>query len=59
MAISQDLPLLCSLNVFTPRLAGGVGRAVLVYIHGGAFIMGGGASYFFGPNYLMEQVPCM
>jgi carboxylesterase type B len=43
-----------SLNVYTPRLDGG--RAVIVYIHGGAFIMGGGASYFFGPTYLMEQV---
>ena len=27
----------------------------MVYIHGGAFIMGGGASYFFGPNYLLEN----
>jgi hypothetical protein len=45
---------LASLNVYTPRLEGE--RAVIVYIHGGAFIMGGGASYFFGPSYLMEQV---
>ena len=44
-----------SLNVYTPRLDD-KRRAVMVYIHGGAFIMGGGASYFFGPNYLMEQV---
>ncbi len=43
-----------SLNVYTPRLDGQ--RAVIVYIHGGAFIMGGGASYFFGPSYLMDQV---
>ena len=27
----------------------------MVYIHGGAYIMGGGASYFFGPNYLLEN----
>lgn len=27
----------------------------MVHIHGGAYIMGGGASYFFGPNYLLEQ----
>ena len=27
----------------------------MVYIHGGAFIMGDGASYFFGPNYLLEN----
>jgi carboxylesterase type B len=28
----------------------------MVYILGGAFIMGGGASYFFAPNFLIEQV---
>ena len=27
----------------------------MVYLHGGSFIIGGGASYFFGPNYLLEQ----
>lgn len=27
----------------------------MVYLHGGAFIMGGGASYFFGPKLLVEQ----
>ena len=27
----------------------------MVYIHGGAFIMGGGVSYFFGPNYLLDN----
>lgn len=27
----------------------------MVYLHGGAFIMGGGASFFFGPNYLLEN----
>ncbi len=27
----------------------------MVYIHGGAFIMGGGASYFFGPDYLIDH----
>ncbi len=30
-------------------------RPVMVYIHGGAFIMGGGASYFFGPDYLIDH----
>ena len=27
----------------------------MVYFHGGAYIMGGGASFFFGPAYLLEQ----
>ena len=27
----------------------------MVYFHGGAYIMGGGASFFFGPGYLLEQ----
>jgi len=43
-----------NLNVYTPKIDGKK-RAVMVYIHGGAFIMGGGASYFFGPNYLLEN----
>jgi len=43
-----------NLNVYTPK-TDGKKRAVMVYIHGGAFIMGGGASYFFGPNYLLEN----
>ena len=43
-----------NLNVYTPG-ADGKKRPVMVYIHGGAFIMGGGASYFFGPNYLIEH----
>ena len=43
-----------NLNVYSPKLDSKK-RAVVVYIHGGAFIMGGGASYFFGPGYLLEQ----
>jgi len=43
------------LNVYAPKLEKGKKRAVMVYVHGGAFIMGGGPSYFFGPAYLMEQ----
>lgn len=27
----------------------------MVYLHGGAFVMGGGVSYFFGPKLLVEQ----
>jgi len=44
-----------NLNVYSPSLGKKAGRAVMVYIHGGAFIMGGGASFFFGPGYLLEQ----
>jgi len=43
-----------NLNVYTPKIDSKK-RAVMVYIHGGAFIMGGGASFFFGPDYLLEQ----
>ena len=43
-----------NLNVYTPKIDDKK-RAVMVYIHGGAYIMGGGASYFFGPNYLLEN----
>lgn len=43
-----------SLNVYAPKIDKKK-RAVMVYLHGGAFIMGGGASYFFGPNYLLES----
>jgi carboxylesterase type B len=44
-----------NLNVYTPKIDKKK-RAVMVYIHGGAFIMGGGSSFFFGPNYLLEKV---
>ncbi len=27
----------------------------MVYLHGGAFVMGGGASYFFGPEHLIHE----
>merc|ERR1711988_595433 len=43
-----------TLNVYTPKMDSKK-RAVMVYFHGGAFIMGGGASFFFGPGYLLEQ----
>merc|ERR1719266_3085107 len=43
-----------SLNVYSPKLDKKK-RAVMVYFHGGAFIIGGGANFFFGPGYLLEQ----
>merc|ERR1711892_229636 len=56
--ISQSMPIgdedCLSLNVYSPKLDTKK-RAVMVYIHGGAFIMGGGASFFFGPEYLLGQ----
>merc|ERR1712080_295469 len=42
------------LNVYTPRIDGKK-RAVMVYFHGGACVIGGGANFFFGPGYLLEQ----
>jgi len=42
------------LNVYTPKIDEKK-RAVMVYFHGGAFIMGGGASFFFGPGYLIDE----
>merc|ERR1712168_1500367 len=56
--ISQSLPIgdenCLSLNVYSPKLDSKK-RAAMVYFHGGAYIMGGGASFFFGPGYLLEQ----
>merc|ERR1712001_590985 len=56
--ISQSEPIgdenCLSLNVYTPKMDTKK-RAVMVYFHGGAYIMGGGASFFFGPGYLLEQ----
>jgi len=56
--ISQNEPIgdedCLNLNVYTPKIDS-KNRAVMVYFHGGAYIMGGGASFFFGPGYLLEQ----
>ncbi|XP_059353517.1 carboxylesterase 4A-like [Daphnia carinata] len=41
------------LNIYTPSIRGS--RAVMVFLHGGAFVTGGGVSYFFGPKLLLEQ----
>ena len=43
-----------NLNVYTPKVDKKK-RAVMVYIHGGAFITGGGSSSTFGPAYLVEN----
>lgn len=42
-----------TLNIYTPSIRGS--RAVIVFLHGGAFVTGGGVSYFFGPQLLLEQ----
>ena len=43
-----------NLNVYTPKVDKKK-RAVMVYIHGGAFITGGGSSNTFGPGYIIEN----
>ena len=43
-----------NLNVYTPKVDKKK-RAVMVYIHGGAFITGGGSSTTFGPTFLLEN----
>lgn len=42
------------LNVYTPRVDSRK-RSVIVYFHGGAYIMGGGSSMFFRPSHILEQ----
>uniref|UniRef100_A0A182Q029 Carboxylic ester hydrolase n=1 Tax=Anopheles farauti TaxID=69004 RepID=A0A182Q029_9DIPT len=50
------------LNVYSPRLPGeadttrGVPRLpVMVYIHGGGFMSGSGSSFFYNPEYFIQQ----
>ncbi|CAG0880232.1 unnamed protein product [Cyprideis torosa] len=43
------------LDVFTPSLDAGKLLPVMVWIHGGAFIVGCGSSRHFGPEYLMDK----
>jgi len=43
-----------NLNVYTPRVDSKK-RAVMVYFHGGAYIMGGGSSQFFKPNHILLE----
>uniref|UniRef100_A0A182NJS3 carboxylesterase n=1 Tax=Anopheles dirus TaxID=7168 RepID=A0A182NJS3_9DIPT len=50
------------LNVFSPRLPGeadttkGVPRLpVMVYVHGGGFMSGSGSSFFYNPEYFLQQ----
>ena len=46
--------LYCRLNVYTPKLDSKK-RAVMVYFHGGSYVMGGGSSLYFGPETLVQQ----
>ncbi|KAK0175124.1 hypothetical protein PV327_008903 [Microctonus hyperodae] len=43
------------LNVYTPTLNSLVPKAVMVWIHGGAFLCGSGNDDIFGPEYLIEK----
>ena len=42
-----------NLNIYTPER--GENLPVMVWIHGGAFILGSGGSYYFGPNFLLDK----
>jgi bile salt-stimulated lipase len=41
------------LNVYTKSLTGS--RPVMVYIHGGGFLIGSGNTWWFGPNYIVQE----
>ncbi|KAK0157251.1 hypothetical protein PV327_011314 [Microctonus hyperodae] len=43
------------LNIYTPNLNPSVPKAVMVWIHGGAFIFGSGEDDMYGPDYLIEK----
>jgi len=43
-----------NLNVYSPKLDKKK-RAVIVYFHGGSFVFGAGASYTYGPEFLLEN----
>lgn len=43
------------LNVYTPKLDSEVQLPVLVFIHGGGFLMGEATSGFYGPEYFMDH----
>ncbi|XP_055381803.1 juvenile hormone esterase-like [Condylostylus longicornis] len=43
------------LNVYTPKLKSETPLPVMVWIHGGAFLMGSGNSDFFYPRFLMDE----
>ncbi|GFG30806.1 hypothetical protein Cfor_10869 [Coptotermes formosanus] len=43
------------LNVYTPYLRPTARLDVMVYIHGGGFFSGTGASYLWGPQYLLDN----
>ena len=44
------------LNVFVPGdNLNASGRPVMVWVHGGGFVIGSGGDYYFGPEFLMDQ----
>lgn len=43
------------LNVYTPKLDSGAQLPVMVFIHGGAFLMGAATSDTYGPQYFMDH----
>ncbi|XP_044012655.1 juvenile hormone esterase-like [Aphidius gifuensis] len=43
------------LNIYTPTLDKSASKAVMVWIHGGAFVVGSGNDDFYGPDYLIDK----
>lgn len=43
------------LNVYTTKIEPSKKRAVMVWIHGGGFVMGSGNADFYGPDYIMQK----
>jgi len=44
-----------NINVYTPSLKANSKKAVIVYLHGGAFLIGGNTESTFGPEYLLNN----
>jgi para-nitrobenzyl esterase len=43
------------LNVYTPKNAGNTPKPVMVWIHGGAFLLGSGSNVTFNPTHIVDQ----
>ncbi|XP_011705300.1 PREDICTED: juvenile hormone esterase-like [Wasmannia auropunctata] len=43
------------LNVYTTKIEPSKKRAVMVYVHGGAFYLGSGDALFYGPDYIVRK----
>ncbi|XP_024885561.1 esterase B1-like [Temnothorax curvispinosus] len=43
------------LNVYATKIESSKKRTVMVWIHGGAFYMGSGDAFFYGPDYIVQK----